>query len=136
MTEFDHGHWLHDRDPNECSTCYLQGEPDIDTEIVIKRNSGKERWEALIFNVPQWEWQVLELMPGTEVTGNTSEEAHVNALESIEGWLFLDWHKDQPLLENPFLSGPQKFEIMSSVFAAAERTNLWPDSLIQISPRG
>lgn len=55
----------------------------------------------------------------------------------VEGTL-PDWPtpKATPLLENPFLSGPQKFEVMIALFANTERISLWPDTLTQLSPRG
>lgn len=61
--------------------------------------------------------------------GNAGEDEEFTQLPK---W---DWELPK-LLENPFLSGPQKFEIMIAVYAAAERTDLWPDTLGEDIPKG
>lgn len=121
-----HGHWLHFGDPNECPECYSRGQPPSEVDLAI-RGDGSEYGEW--FRIYVWPNE----MHTERLAGEYAYEHF--ALKGAIEWLVDEghiprWHFEPKLLENPFLNGTQKFDIMASCYAAAERVDFWAASLV------
>lgn len=92
----------------------VPGEALLPFENVIRVVPAPLGFQAIL-----WPDEIAPIILGAATTRTATHLAALRGMELYD--VIPTWQRHGPLLENPFLDGPTKFQIMCEVYAIAEK---------------